>query len=199
MDSQLIISIGREFGSAGHEIAQHLAEHYNIPLLDSNLLKEVAKEKNMDIQKFHGLDEKNKKYGLYRTVRGFSSHPEDNVAFLQFDYLRKKAEKGESFVVVGRCSEDVLKEYDSLISIFILGDMECKKQRIKELYNLSDFHAEKLIKEEDMKRKRYHNSFCEGKWGDSRNYDISINSSKAGVENTIKILIDYINMRRNTK
>ena len=141
MDSQLIISIGREFGSAGHEIAQHLAEHYNIPLLDSNLLKEVAKEKNMDIQKFHGLDEKNKKYGLYRTVRGFSSHPEDNVAFLQFDYLRKKAEKGESFVVVGRCSEDVLKEYDSLISIFILGDMECKKQRIKELYNLSDFSS----------------------------------------------------------
>lgn len=199
MDSQLIISIGREFGSAGHEIAQHLAEHYNIPLLDSNLLNEVALEKNLDIQKLQGLDEKNRKYGLYRTVRGFSSHPEDNVAFLQFDYLRKKAEKGDSFVVVGRCSEDILKEYDALISIFILGDMECKKARIKNLYNLSDFHAAKLIKEEDMKRKHYHNSFCEGKWGDSRNYDISINSSKSGVENTTKLLIDYINLRLNEK
>ena len=133
MESQLIISVGREFGSAGHEIAQRLAEHYNIPLLDSNLLNEVASEKNLDIQKLQGLDEKHKKYGLYRTVRGFSSHPEDNVAFMQFDYLRKKASRGESFVVVGRCSEDILKEYKSLISIFILGDIECKKARIKEL------------------------------------------------------------------
>ena len=62
MDSQLIISVGREFGSAGHEIAQHLADHYQIPLYDSNLLNEVALEKNLDLQKLQGLDEKNKKY-----------------------------------------------------------------------------------------------------------------------------------------
>lgn len=197
MSSQLIISVGREFGSAGHEIAQKLADHYNIPLLDSNLLLEVASEKNLDVQIFKGLDEKTKKAGLYRTVRGFSSHPEDNVAFLQFDYLRKKARKGDSFVVVGRCSEDVLKEFDALISIFVLGDLECKTTRIKELYGLSTFQAAKLIKEEDTKRKRYHNSFCEGKWGDSRNYDISINSSKTGIDNTTKLLIDYIDMRIN--
>lgn len=197
MDSQLIISIGREFGSAGHEIAQKLAEYYNIPLLDSNLLEEAALEKNMDARHLLHLDEKHKKYGLYRTVRGFSSHPEDNVAFLQFDYLRKKASRGDSFVVVGRCSEDILKEYKNVITIFVLGDMECKKARIKDLYNLSDFQATKLIKEEDTRRKRYHNSYCEGKWGDSRNYDISINSSKGGLMNTIKILIDYIDMRRN--
>lgn len=197
MDSQLIISVGREFGSAGHEIAQKLAEHYKIPLLDSNLLEEAASEKNMDAGHLQHLDEKHKKYGLYRTVRGFSSHPEDNVAFIQFDYLRKKASRGDSFVVVGRCSEDILREYKSLISIFILGDPECKKARIKDLYGLSDFQAAKLIKEEDTRRKRYHNSYCEGKWGDSRNYDISINSSKGGLMNTLKILIDYIDMRRN--
>lgn len=196
MDSQLIISVGREFGSAGHEIAQKLAEHYNIDLLDSNLLEEAALEKNLDAQHLLHLDEKHKKYGLYRTVRGFSSHPEDNVAFLQFDYLRKKASRGDSFVVVGRCSEDILREYSSMISIFVLGDMECKKSRIKKLYGLSDFQASKLIKEEDTKRKRYHNSYCEGKWGDSRNYDISVNSSKAGLDNTLKILIDYIDIRR---
>lgn len=197
MESQLIISIGREFGSAGHVIAQKLAEHYKIPLLDSNLLEEAALEKNMDAGQLQHLDEKHKKYGLYRTVRGFSSHPEDNVAFMQFDYLRKKASRGDSFVVVGRCSEDILKEYKSMISIFILGDPECKKARIKDLYHLSDFQAAKLIKEEDTRRKRYHNSYCEGKWGDSRSYDLSINSSKGGLMNTIKILIDYIDMRRN--
>ncbi len=199
MSSQFIISIGREFGSAGHEIAQHLAEHYNIPLLDHNLLDEIALEKNVDANKLKHHDEKIRKPGLYRTVKGLSSHPEDNVAFLQFDYLRKKAQKGESFVIVGRCSEDILKEYDGLISIFILGDMESKVERIKNIYDLSDFYARKLIKEKDMKRKLYHNSYCEGKWGDSRNYDISINSSKTGLDNTLKLLIDYIDIRRNLK
>lgn len=199
MSSQFIISIGREFGSAGHEIAQKLADYYQIPLLDHNLLDEVANEKHIDVNELKGLDEKNRKPGLYRTVKGFSSHPEDNVAYLQFDYLRKKARKGDSFVVVGRCSEDVLKEFDSLISIFILGDMDLKVKRIRDLYGLSDFQARKLIKENDMKRKHYHNSFCEGKWGDSRNYDISINSSKTGLDNTLKLLIDYIDMRRNAK
>ena len=197
MSSQFIISIGREFGSAGHEIAQKLAEYYNIPLLDHNLLDEIALEKNVDADKLKHHDEIIRKPGLYRTVKGFSSHPEDNVAFLQFDYLRKKAEKGDSFVIVGRCSEDILKDYNGLISIFILGDMESKVERIKKLYELSDFQARKLIKEKDMKRKLYHNSYCEGKWGDSRNYDISINSSKAGLDNTLKLLIDYIDIRRN--
>lgn len=199
MSSQFIISIGREFGSAGHEIAQKLAEHYNITLLDHNLLDEIAFEKNLDVTNLQNFDEKKKKVGLYRTVKGLSSSPEDNVAFLQFDYLRKKAEKGESFVIVGRCSEDILKEYDGLISIFVLGDMDHKVNRIKELYGLSDFNARKLIKEKDMKRKRYHNSFCEGKWGDSRNYDLSINSSKTGIDNTLKLLVEYIDMRRSTK
>ena len=197
MSSQFIISIGREFGSAGHEIAQKLAEYYNIPLLDHNLLDEIALEKNVDADKLKHHDEKIRKPGLYRTVKGFSSHPEDNVAFLQFDYLRKKAEKGDSFVIVGRCSEDILKDYNGLISIFILGDMESKVERIKKLYELSDFQARKRIKEKDMKLKLYHNSYCEGKWGDSRNYDISINSSKAGLDNTLKLLIDYIDIRRN--
>ena len=100
MSSQFIISIGREFGSAGHEIAQKLAEHYNITLLDHNLLDEIASEKNLDVTNLQNFDEKKKKVGLYRTVKGLSSSPEDNVAFLQFDYLRKKAEKGESFVIV---------------------------------------------------------------------------------------------------
>ena len=77
--------------------------------------------------------------------------------------------------------------------------MDHKVNRIKELYGLSDFNARKLIKEKDMKRKRYHNSFCEGKWGDSRNYDLSVNSSKTGIDNTLKLLIDYIDMRRSTK
>lgn len=199
MESQLIISVGREFGSAGHEIAEKLAEHYNVQLLDSNLLHEVALEKNVDPKSLANLDEKKKNKLFHRTVKGFSSSPEENVSLLQFEYLRKKAAEGQSFVVVGRCSESVLKDFDCMISIFVLGDRDKKRERIMEIYNLNETTAERLMTERDMKRKRYHNSYCEGKWGDSRNYDISINSSALGVEKTVKLLIDYIDMMRECK
>ena len=197
MGKQLIISVGREFGSGGHEIAEKLARIYDIPLLDHNLLDEIAEERGLDGERLREFDEKHKTFFGTRTVRGFSSAPEENVSLLQFDYLQKRAAKGDSFVVVGRCSEDVLREYDCMISIFILGDKQNKVERIMELFDMEESMAERFICDKDMKRRRYHNSYCEGKWGDSRNYDISINSSKLGIEGTVAVLKDYIDRRRN--
>ena len=196
MEKQLIISVGREFGSGGHEIAQKLAEHYGIDLLDHNLLDEIATERGLDVKNLRHLDEKHKNVFFSRTVKGFSSSPEENVSLLQFDYLQKKAKAGDSFVVVGRCSENVLKKFDCMISIFVLGDKQKKLERIMELYHLEENVAQKFIMEKDMKRKRYHNSYCEGKWGDSRNYDISVNSSRLGVEETVAVLVDFIDRSR---
>lgn len=196
MDKQLIISVGREFGSGGHEIAEKLANHYGIPLLDHNLLDEIAAEKSLEVEHLKDFDEKHKNPFASRTVRGFSSSPEENVYLLQFDYLQKKAANGESFVVVGRCSENVLKDYEGLVSVFILGEKKKKVERIMELYQMPENLAEKLICDKDMKRKRYHNGFCEGKWGDSRNYDISVNSSKLGIDGTVELLIDFIDKRK---
>ncbi len=196
MEKQLIISVGREFGSGGHEIAQKLAEHYGIDLLDHNLLDEIAAERGLDVKNLRHLDEKHKNVVFSRKVKGFSSSPEENVSLLQFDYLQKKAKAGDSFVVVGRCSENVLKKFDCMISIFVLGDKQKKLERIMELYHLEESVAQKFIMEKDMKRKRYHNSYCEGKWGDSRNYDISVNSSRLGVEETVAVLVDFIDRSR---
>ena len=108
---QVIISIGREFGSAGHEIAQKLSEHYGLPMYDHNLLDEIAGKKGLDSQTLREYDEVKRNRLLNRTVRGMDSSPARNLALMQFDFLREKAESGESFVVVGRCSETVLKSY----------------------------------------------------------------------------------------
>ncbi len=196
MEKQLIISVGREYGSGGHEIAERLSKHYGIQLLDHNLLDEIAAEKNLDMQQLRGLDEKHRSRLASRTVRGYSSSPEENLYLLQFDYLKNKAASGESFVIVGRCSESILKEYDGLVSIFVLGDMDRKIERIMRLYQLSKEQAVRKIREKDMKRKRYHNGHCDGRWGDSRNYDITINSSKLGIDGTVTLLADYIDRRR---
>ena len=197
MSKQLIISISREFGSGGHEIAEKLAKHYNLPLLDHNLLDEIAKGKSLDATPLKEFDEKHSNRFFKRTVRGFNSSPQENISLLQFDYLQKKAKNGDSFVIVGRCSEDVLKSYDCMIPIFVLGTKEVKRERIMRLYDLSESSAERFMHEKDMKRKRYHNGFCDIKWGDSRNYALSINSSVLGIDETVELLIDFIDKKRS--
>ena len=192
MGKQLIISIGREFGSGGHEIAEMLAERFGLKLYDSNLLDEIASEKNVDGYHFEKYDEVPRNIFFSRKVKGFSNSMEENIANMQFDYLQKKAAKGDSFVVVGRCAETMLKAYPALISIFILGDWDHKVERVQRLYHLPLAEAETYILRQDKKRKNYHNYYCNGKWGDSRNYDISINSSKLGEEATADMLEDYI-------
>lgn len=192
---QVIISIGREFGSAGHEIAEELSKRFEFPLYDYNLLREIAVEKNVNHASLEPYDEVPKKGFGSRTVRGYSNSPHENIAYMQFNYLRKKADEGQSFVVVGRCAEEALKNCPGLITLFILGDMDKKIARIRKLHHLSHKEAKALIIEQDKKRKRYHNYFCEGKWGDSRNYDLSINSSRLGLETTTDMLEDYIKKR----
>ena len=104
MEKQLIISLGREFGSGGHVIAHRIADHYQLPIYDKSLLKQIATEKNLDAEDIAQYDENPRNLFLTRTVRGFSNSPEENIARMQFDYLKKKAAEGESFVVLGRCA-----------------------------------------------------------------------------------------------
>ncbi len=196
MKKQLIISVGREYGSGGHEIAEKLAKHYGIQMLDHNLLDEIAAERNLDMKNLEGLDEKYKNPFSSRTVRGYSSSPEENLYLIQFDYLQKKAAAGESFVIVGRCSETILKSYEGLVSVFVLADMDKKIERIMRLYHLTQNLAVKKIREKDRKRKRYHDCFCKEKWGNARNYDLCVNSSRLGVDDTAAVLIDYIDKRQ---
>ena len=194
-EKQVIISIGREFGSAGHEIAERIAKRYGLSLYDHNLLREVADLHNVKTEDLEIYDEMKHNKFLYRTVKGMSSSPADNVAMMQFNFLREKAEKGESFVVVGRCSETILKDYPGLISIFIIGNMDHKIARVSKLYGMNEKEAERFIREKDRKRKKYHDSHCKTKWSESHNYDLSLNSSTLGVSGSVDFLSLYIDKR----
>lgn len=195
MNNQLVISVGREFGSGGHLIAEMLAKRFDLPLYDYNLLAEIAAGKNIDVSTLKKYDEAPRIRFFHRTVKGHSSSPEVNIAQMQFDFIRKKAEDGESFVIVGRCAEEVLRGHPALVSIFVLGDHDAKLDRIRHLYNLTTEDAESLMQNTNRKRKNYHNHHCKTKWGDSRNYELSINSSRIGYEETADIIEDYIRHR----
>lgn len=112
MDKQVIITIGREYGSGGHVIAQDIAKRFNVPYYNRNLIEEVAKQNNFDTDNIKDYDESPRKYLFSRTVQGYSNSPEEILAGLQFDFIKEKAASGESFVIVGRCADYVLKDMD---------------------------------------------------------------------------------------
>ena len=193
--SQLIISVGREFGSGGRVIAEALAERFNIPIYDRHLITDIAAKTSLTPEQVEKYNEAPKHHIISRRVRGYSNSIEDNIAEMQFNFIREKAEAGESFVVVGRCSESKLRDFKCLVSLFILGDMDTKIKRVMEIYELSESEAKDFIEKKDKKRKRYHNYHISLHWGDSRLYDLCINSSRLGIEGTIDALENYIRAR----
>ena len=195
MKKQLIISVGRQFGSAGHVIAKELAKRFDLPYYDSNLLEHIAKQKNIDHDELKKYDEQPKMAIFNRTVRGYSTSLEDNVAELQFKFLKEMAEEGKSFVIVGRCAESVLKGTEGLVSIFVISDEEDKIERVMETDKVSRNAAVALMKKKDIKRMTYHNNHCKGKWGEADNYDLVINSSLLGIDKTSDLLESYILLR----
>lgn len=193
--SQIIISVGREFGSGGRVIAEKLSERFNLPLYDRHLITEIAEKMGMTFEAVEKYNETPKNVFVSRRVNGYSNSIEDNIAEMQFNVMEEKAKSGESFVVVGRCSETKLKKYPGLIAFFILGDMDKKIERVMDVYGLDEDDATRFILKKDKKRKRYHNYHCQGKWGDSRLYDFSINSSKLGIDETVDVIEGYIRAR----
>ena len=195
MGKQLIITVGREFGSGGHIIAVKLAEHFGIQLLDSNILAEVAKKSNASEEYLKKYDESARNLFFSRTVNGFSNSPEEIIAQMQFDYIKQKSDSGESFVVIGRCADYILRENPALVRVFVLGDTEAKIKRTAEREEISEEKAKIRMEQADKRRKYFHNTHSENKWGDSRSYDITVNSSKLGLASTAELLIKYIELR----
>lgn len=195
VDKQVMISISREFGTGGHHIAAIIAEDLGIKLYDRALLDHIAEEKGLDVKHLEKYDERPKLPFVSRRVNGYSNSMEDALVHLQTEFLQRKADEGESFVVVGRCAETALQGRTGLITIFVLGDKEDKLENVKRKFNLSDKEALRKMKRHDLTRKAYHNRHSERKWGDSRGYDLCINDSKLGINKTVALIEMYVKQR----
>lgn len=195
MGKQIIIALSREYGSGGHVIAEKIAKDLGIKLYDRSLLDHIADEKDIKIEYLEKYDEKPRNVVLSRRVGKFTNSIEEVMAEIQFDFLKEKAKDGESFIVVGRCGETVFDGHEGLVSLFITGDYDAKLDRIMKKYKLSKQEAAFKMARHDRSRKRYHNNHSDFKWGDSRHYDVCINSSKLGIEGTALILEEYIKGR----
>ena len=200
MKTNTIITIGREFGSAGREIGYKVAEAFGIKLYDKEMLARAAKESGI-------CDEKPTNSFLYSLVMdtysmGYSGNtytdmPINHKVFLaQFDAIKKIADEGPC-ILVGRCADYALESYKNVVSVFIHADMNARIRRIARIYDLTDAKAKDLIIKTDKKRSSYYNYYTNKKWSDAESYELCLTSSELGIEGTAKAIIDYVRLKES--
>ena len=192
MKKQLIITIGRESGSGGHEIARRLSEAFQLPFYDKEKIQQlVAKETGYDLALVQKMDEKPVSRLFSRRLEEFSTSVPEHVARKTFEIIQAMAEEGKSFVLVGRCGEYILKENAGMVSFFVNGKTDVKVKRLMETEGCDAHEAAARLKQRDAVRKSYHNFYCDTKWGDSRGYDLVVNSSVLGIEKSAEVLTAF--------
>lgn len=209
MDKKTIITIGRQFGSGGREIGNIIAEELGIKLYDQEMLAVAAKESGICEEFFEKHDEKPTNSFLYSLVmdtyamnystNAFTDMPLNHKVFLaQFNAIKKIADE-ESCILIGRCADYALEEYDECVSVYIHANMEDRIHRIARIYDLTDAKAKDLIIKTDKRRASYYNYFTSKKWGACESYDISCDSSVLGTKGTAKAIIEYIKLKQTVK
>lgn len=202
-----VITISREFGSGGREIGKRLSERLHIPFYDKELLEIASKESGICRELFDRNDEAYTNSFLYSLVVGnypISSdgriEPEmpinQRIFLAQFDTIKNIAAKGPC-VIVGRCADYVLKNEKNVINFFINGNTAEKKKRILERYDIEKNKVEDFIKKTDKRRASYYNYYTDMKWGEARNFDLCINTSRTGIDGAVETMLAYIGIRES--
>lgn len=207
MSNNLVITIGRQNGSGGRKIGFMLAEELGVKCYDRELLTLAAKSSGLceDILEAH--DETATNSFLYSLVMdtyalGYTSSthldmPINHKVFLaQFDVIKELAQK-EACVIVGRCADYALSEHNNVVNIFITADDEDRVAKIAKTNSTSFDKAKELLIKTDKKRSSYYNYYSNKRWGDSRSYDLCINSSRLGYTGVVEFIKSYIDIKSN--
>ena len=200
-----IITISRQTGSGGHQIAELLAERLNIPLHDKNVLEEAMKELQLEsaddvdeklvvdyVEKFakgyHAIFGKGK---LYHMMPKTEEEPtlSEKLYEVQSKIIKRLAEVGPC-VIVGRCADYVLEDRDDVFSVFVTAEEEQRVQRMMERRELTHERAVNAVEFEDRDRAKYYQAFTNRKWGSPDSYDIIVSTTKLGVEGVVDLLAD---------
>jgi len=211
MANDTIFTIGRQFGSAGRRVGSELAKKLGIPFYDKELISLSAKDSGLNEAIVEKADEKaassifqslmigTNPFGAFPMATSNLGLPDlpinDRIFLIQCDAIRKIAEKG-SCVIVGRCADYVLREEKNrLLSVFIHAPMDVRCERAVSLYNVPQKKATQECIKNDRARAHYYNYFTDNKWGDADNYDLSIDSSILGIEDTAELIKKFDEMR----
>jgi cytidylate kinase len=194
----MIITIGRQFGSGGHEIGAKLAKTLNFDFFDKEIISETSKLSGFSRKFVESYDEKRTGSLLYSLVMGNNSYGQLPIGvqanLTQFDAMKKLAE-GKNCIIVGRCADYVFRNAEDLVNIFIHAGMDWRTERVSKLYGITENKAREMIQKNDKSRKSYYNYYTDKMWGEAANYHIAIDSGAIGVEHAVKFIEKYVRLK----
>lgn len=201
MTNNLVVTIGRECGSAGRLIGQKLAAELGIKCYDKELLSLAAKNSGFCEELFKTHDEKPTSSFLYSLVMdtysmgyntsAYMDMPINHKIFLaQFDTIKKLAQE-ESCVIVGRCADYALADYPNTVSVFICGNESDKIKHLMERHNITESKAKDIMVKTDKRRSSYYNYYSSKHWSSAKSYELCINSSSVGYDGAVEIIKEF--------
>lgn len=208
METKFYITIGRQKGAGGLEIAKRLSEEFGIPFYDKQLLDIAAKESGLSKDVFMNIDERRgSKFisgffsgimgSLYTEYGASSGINREELFRIQSESIQHIANR-ESAIFVGRCADYILRERNACLNVFITATGDDRVERLLECNKIQD--AERYSREEmihlleksDNKRENYYNYFTYKQWGAAASYDLCLNSSLLGIEGCVSIIKDIV-------
>lgn len=195
MEKKIIINIGRQFGGGGLAVASELGKRLGIPVYDKELIKKAAQDSGFSAEVFKERDEKKRFFSLSAIFsNGYSeteNYMSDRGLFkMQSETIRSIAEQG-SAVIVGRCSDYILRDMEGTLNVFLTSPIEVRAARLAERQGISLDEATRLAENEDRKRAEYYNYYTFSDWGVAGTYDLCLDSSILGIEGTAEFIIDF--------
>ena len=205
-----VITIGRQFGSGGHEVGLRLAKRLGIPFYDKELLSLTAQNSRFAESYLEKMDEQKPSFlnigsaGLISGA-GLSSHaenamnqfyhlsPNDQIFLATSKVMHSLAEKGPC-VIVGRCADYILRDIEP-VNFFIYADMQdriARKIALDDHQHLNEQEMEKLIRQTDKTRGKYYEYYSHEVWGAAKNYHLCIDTSVVGVDGAVEIIMKFI-------
>jgi len=204
MSKKIIITIARQYGSGGREIGERVADILGIPLIDKELIKDAAASGELNEEIIRSADESAANSLLYTLAMGsnmlgssihfgYKMPINDKLFLLQSEAIKQYASRG-SCVIIGRCADYVLREEPGLFRIFIYGDLDHRQERVKQRHpEIKSTQVIDIINKTDKRRASYYNFYTGNKWGKYDNYDMAVNSSTFGIDETARLIAAAVN------
>lgn len=207
-----VITVGREFGSGGRELAKKVSELLGYRYIDKELLELASSESGYSKELFEEADEKLKfMFGdgvgtggsaiMFSNFYNYQDAPTYENLYLKKSETIKRLASSEDCVIVGRCANYVLREYDNVLSIFIYcSDMDKKVARVSGRHpEIAEKNLVSYIKKTDKKRANYHNYYTDQTWGDNKHYDICIDVAYFGVDKAAEVIVSALKAKFENK
>ncbi|MBO5907743.1 MAG: cytidylate kinase-like family protein [Clostridia bacterium] len=202
MAKKLIITIARQYGSGGREIGERISKLLGIPLYDKEIITDAASKSDLDHEVVRKSEEAAANSLLYTLALGsnfvgatmhfgYKMPLNDKLFILQSDIIKGYAKEG-SCVIIGRCSDYVLRDEENILRLFIYSDLDHRQQRVAERHpEIKSSQIIDVINKTDKRRSTYYNFYTGNKWGKYDNYDMAINSSTLGIDGTAELIVSF--------